>query len=71
VDELDRAREDLRTISRIGREAQRGHRSRDVAIADMVRIAGRDRRDVSPHDPPTGEEVLSAPAIADDLRAGA
>lgn len=65
MDELDRAREDLRTIARIGREAQRGYRSRDVAIADMVRIAARDRTSL---DPPTGEEVLSAPAIAEDLR---
>lgn len=68
MDELDRAREDLRIIATIGREAQRGHRDRRVAIADMVRIAARDRRAAGAVDPPTGEEVLSGPAIAADLR---
>lgn len=41
MDELDRLREDMRTIGRIAREAQRGHRRRDEAIAEVARIACR------------------------------
>lgn len=67
MDELDRLRQDLRTVERIARETRAGRRDRDEALADVERIAGAHHARRPAPDPVA--EVLSERAIAEDLRA--